>query len=372
MNNYLKRYKVYLKTLGPVFIGSGKLVRKRDWVLDTHRGIGYMLDERKMFHYLMKTGRLDSFEEFMISDRWALFVWVKENGIFPNKMDRITKYELDCDNIADLNTIKDVQTFIKDGYGMPYVPGSSLKGVIRNALLSYFISKDPDKGLRNDVIRNVQTEYTRNPKQFLKKETRGYTEKYLRTRRLPDTKNGDAVNDIMSGIRISDSRPREFSDLTLCQKIDMCVDGKGNNLSVLRECIKPGTRIELEITIDSTVTEITIKDIEDTIRYYLNNYNNEFLSKFKSEQQYNDDVIYLGGGTGYHTKTITSTVLAEEPKKVEYTANIINGTLTHRVRQEHHHDRDRHMGASPHTAKLTEYDRDLYQFGPCRISFQEF
>ena len=40
---------------------------------------------------------------------------------------------------------KEINTFIKDAYGMPYVPGSSIKGMFRTALIVWEIHKNPRK-----------------------------------------------------------------------------------------------------------------------------------------------------------------------------------------------------------------------------------
>ena len=40
---------------------------------------------------------------------------------------------------------KEIDTFVKDAYGMPYVPGSSIKGMIRTALISWEIQRNPEK-----------------------------------------------------------------------------------------------------------------------------------------------------------------------------------------------------------------------------------
>ena len=55
-----------------------------------------------------------------------------------------------------------------------------------------------------------------------------------------------------------------------------------------------------------------ISYIENAVENFLNNYNEEFLLKFKEEIPYYGNVIYLGGGAGYHTKTVTSSLLKNE------------------------------------------------------------
>ena len=48
----------------------------------------------------------------------------------------------------------EIQCFIKDAYGMPYIPGSSIKGMIRSALLAYEVKKNPKKyeNIKQDIL----------------------------------------------------------------------------------------------------------------------------------------------------------------------------------------------------------------------------
>ena len=52
------------------------------------------------------------------------------------------------------NTVQNILEYIKDGYGVPYVPGSSVKGMLKTALLCYEITRDISK--RNEIIRRLE------------------------------------------------------------------------------------------------------------------------------------------------------------------------------------------------------------------------
>ena len=81
------------------------------------------------------------------------------------------------------------------------------------------------------------------------------------------------------------------------------------------------------------------------------------------------NLIYSGGVTGFHTKTVTSQILSKDKNCVEITSKIIDNTLGKKAKREHKHFMDKDLGVSPHVAKLTEFERDLVQFGPCKIEF---
>lgn len=369
--DFLQRYKVHLKTIGPVFIGSGQEIGKREWILDRRSRTGYIIDELKLFNYLNKKNLLESYEKYMLKDNRDLYRWASDNGLFPDNMKTVIKYTLDCNDVSNVNTMKSIKTFIKDAYGKPYIPGSSVKGALRNVILEKFIATQHNKLIEKKIIDSAMGVNFKNSKTYLKGESNQLITHYLHILERNNEKKGDAVNDIMSGLRISDSKPLEFSDLTLCQKVDVNVAGNERDMPIFRECIKPGTDIVFDLTIDTMILNISIQDIEDAIVLALDNYNNEFLSKFESEELYQGNVIYIGGGAGYHTKTATSVVLENYDNKVNVTANIINNTIASKIRKEHGHAADKRIGVSPHIVKLTEYDGKLMQFGPCRISFEE-
>ena len=51
--------------------------------------------------------------------------------------------------------------------------------------------------------------------------------------------------------------------------------------------------------------------------------------------------------------------------------NIINNTVSKHMRDKHRHYDDHKLGVSPHMVKLTEYDGELVQMGPCRIKMSK-
>ena len=68
---------------------------------------------------------------------------------------------------------------------------------------------------------------------------------------------------------------------------------------------------------------------------------------------------------------MTSSLLKNEVDKVKIIGNIINNTVSNDKRDEHRHYDDHKLGVSPHIVKLTEYDGELVQMGPCRIKISK-
>ena len=77
--------------------------------------------------------------------------------------------------------------------------------------------------------------------------------------------------------------------------------------------------------------------------------------------------FFLGGGTGYVSKTVTYGILSEKDA-VDQVSRIINATLNNCTRQEHGHRNDVRKGVSPHILKCTKYKGRLMQMGACCVT----
>lgn len=74
MKNYLKSYRIHLKVVGPVFIGSGKELSKKEYLFLNDNQIAVM-DMTKLYFELKKINKLNSFETFMLDTNDKLESW---------------------------------------------------------------------------------------------------------------------------------------------------------------------------------------------------------------------------------------------------------------------------------------------------------
>lgn len=363
--NFLKEYEVTLTTKGPIHIGSGETIQKKEWILDRRAKKGYILDQLKFFNYLKNNDLIKSYEDFMLRDKRTLDQWILEKKI---NIDSIVMYTFDCENMYDTHKINELQLFIKDAYLRPYIPGSSLKGTLRTAIMSKLLNMPENRGKKEGIVRQIKETCNSHGRY---EEVIIPNPKELKIKSMDEKGYWKVKDYVMNGIRVLDSEPLSIGDLTVCQKIDMLPDDRERDIPTFRECVKVGTKIRTKIVIDETVVGIDIDFIKTAIGDFLENYNDEFLSKFPKEELYNDDVIYLGGGVGFHSKTVTSSLLAGERDDIRLISRIIDSRLSRSNREKHNHGSDSALGVSPHTVKLTDYDNSFYQFGPCKIEFKE-
>lgn len=136
-----ERKTIKLQTLTPVHIGSGEILKENfDYTKDNR--FVYILDSKKLFKQLEQKGfsedkltnALTQGNIKAIVDKYLLNILVtnyciRKIQITPNQREKFK------DGLREQ---------IYDGLGKPYIPGSSIKGAIRTALLSYIIENHTD------------------------------------------------------------------------------------------------------------------------------------------------------------------------------------------------------------------------------------
>ncbi len=373
MADYLQTYTIELKALGPVFVGSGKALSKKEYLFKGDANNPYssiqVLDINKLYNFLTKKNLGTKFEDFMLNDRRDLRRWLNDNRINQREVNGLIRYELPCgDTSLERGTSAQIMECMKDPYGKPYIPGSSVKGMLRTILLSYVIdSKKSDyEYLKRKLKEESDREGYRNT--FLNKETRDLEVKAFYT--LNRQEGVNAVNDVLSGMIVSDSDPLEMKNVILCQKIERHVDGTSKSLNILRECIAPGTVIRVPLAIDTKICPFTETDLLDAVNHFIDVYNESFVSGFKGVAGVRDDRVFLGGGAGFVSKTVIYPLYGKK-EGIEVAQNVFQATLPHKIASQHKHYKDSHYGASPHILKCTRYGGKLYQMGLCSIQFEK-
>lgn len=124
------RYTIEINVLTPINIGSGA---EKDWV----KGADFVIDNYKLYKLNLKKIIAEGVDPHKLA---SIFEQRDKKSIItliPGKLEKVSDASYEC----PLNDISnDVKTFIRNQLtGNPIVPGSSLKGAIRSALLEYLI-----------------------------------------------------------------------------------------------------------------------------------------------------------------------------------------------------------------------------------------
>lgn len=366
MSDYLKRYEVTIETISPLYIGSGMVIKKKEYYFDRPNKEVYIFNLKKMLKGIMDKGLSRKYEDYMLNIRNQkdLNIFFRENNITKKDFINWVDYTIDTNGV-DLQR-KDINTFYKESGNRLSIPGSSLKGAIRTALLAYELREN------NSRYTQESESLYRNARNFREKRgavTRSAAEieqKILRTLRRNKSNANNAVNDMMAGVKVSDSEIIPKTNLTLCQKIDLPVYGDETPYPIYCECIKPGTIIKTSITIDTSIQDkIDINRIKKAISNFSKYIYDDFGQLFGSNE-YEEKDIFLGGSTGFVSKTVIYSLMNERNAK-ETTQNIMKNAF-----RKHEHENDiRDYDISPRMQKNTRYDGYLYEMGLVSIDFKE-
>lgn len=369
MQQYMSTYKVTLETKGPLYIGSGKQLGKKEYIHNRQKKEIVVPNLIKMYQQLKKKNLTGEYEKFLLNPKEKdLYMWLVNKGITYAESKKWAEYSFDCsDAVLDRNT-KEISLFVKDVYGKPFVPGSSLKGALRTILCVDELVHDKKK---LSQVQGMIESGLRKPgggKKYLQREIKQIEVDVFHTLNIKDISKMNAVQDVMKGMIISDSKPLKISDLTLCQKIDVDTSGKRTRIQMLRECIKPGTKIEFELTVDESINTYYDETILDAINHFLESYYH-FLNGFGpvNEEQ---DILYLGGGTGFAMKTILYGIFSKKDA-VRVISKIFDKTISRKKNEKPQHINDIRLGVSPHIKKCTEYAGREYEFGKCKVYIEE-
>ncbi len=370
MKEVLKVYDVELTAVGPVFIGSGKEIGKKEYAFSPSEKRIFVMDLSKLSLLLSKNNLISEYGRFMLGDsREDLGSWLERHKVSKKDSMQCAKYQVDCqDAVIDTHSKLSVLEFVKDAYGMPYVPGSSLKGMLRTIIQAYDLSQNPEKyeSLAEQIEGIIRTN-RRRQRMICQKESIKMESVCFKTLKRSTTKVDDAVNDKMAGMVVSDSEPLTNQDLVLCQRLELHTDGTEKKLNTLRETLRPGTVIRFQITVDTSICDVGKEYLEDAIEYFANNYYNCFLNHYPEIDRPDTQSVWLGGGSGFVTKTELYPMFGKYTG-VEMTMGVFQAIG---ISERHKHRKDKSLGVSPHICKVTYYHGKRYHMGHCRFCISE-
>ena len=287
MGQFIQQYKFTLASLAPVFIGSGQSYTTKEYILED--GEVYFPNMIKIYQHIAKNypAKLGVYEEFLMT--------LQRKGRTERLPDILRRLDVksrdfggyrlsvrDVDFDTTKGRLNEIGAFVKDAFGQPYIPGSSLKGALRTIICNVKFGVDNSKDRGRNVIR------------------------------IPwGAKRGEAFSDFFHDIRVSDSEPLSRQCLMICQKIDFAKGKERPNppLPIARECIKPRNVIEFTITCEGREANEAMEQLVQWSRNHYDRYDEYFLSTETKPAYVQDNppkggCLYLGGGAGFWTKTI--------------------------------------------------------------------
>lgn len=334
VNKVIKTYDVVIKTLGPVHIGYGKTLKKQDYIYDFHNNIVHYIDGPKLVKYLKNKGLLDSYLSFLRNPpkghprEAELKTFLSGLKILKQDWQYFIDFSVPV-NQGKKNSgnkskpLNDISLMVRDGQQSIYIPGSSLKGAIKTTLIA--------------------------------------------------SHNNESDKRLYSKLKVSDSLPIENSSLAIYEKID--VNKTDKPMPLYRECIDVGTEIHTTLSIEDDA--FSIEEIEDAIKKFFDNYQQKWLNGFthstiaqqvlKETTPVNDNILFLGGGPGFVSKTLQYQQYSKEQAKVK-----IFNYLSRRFSKTYGKFKTIPKNV-PIALKVThnQNEQKWYQQGMCEISFHQ-
>lgn len=372
---HLERLEVKLRTLSPVFIGSGEKLTKKEYIYDRNKNRIYIPDLAKLTGYLSKRGLIPAFEKFfMHPSNNDLYTFFSGNNIGNSEYSNFIAYSINAGEVANEEKFRELLMFTKGPDGKPYIPGSSIKGALRTAIAAKLLEKGSFESEISSIEKSIPQYNLKRSRRYLALETRNIERKLFCKLKPDSVKWYSQVNDFMRGIQVSDSTPIEYEYLTICGKYDRNPDGTINQLPIYRECLVPDTTTMFVITLDMPLLAqigIDVSYIEDALCKFANMQYNSFEKYFPTLPiDYDNSVtqgveMVLGGGAGYITKTIIYPLIQPRQRAVKAVEKMMI-----KMFPGHKHEADSNLHkVSPHTIKTTEYKGRYYLMGKCEIIF---
>lgn len=255
----MHNYRVTLTTIGPVHIGAGNTYSKKDYFTD---GKHVAVLDVKKFISKLSPGQVGEYCTFLKTGEEGLSDFLKKH-----KLENVAQTSMLYKNEMRLPRAGfEVHECLKDSENKPYIPGSSLKGMLRTAILETLILQHRDDYAE---LLNRQDMRSRD-----KRRQTHAAEGVERHAFRKGSQSPDATSDIMRYISVSDSEPVDAGNLVFVQKYDKFAKSdraehknrghargplgnvaEGNRLNIYRESIKPGVDIVFILGIDDRIDE---------------------------------------------------------------------------------------------------------------------
>ena len=387
MSQEIKNYKVYrmsLTTLSPVFIGSGEELNKSMYVYNDNEIM--IIDEKKLIkELLLRKGLYESFLNGCSSGDLNLTNFLEKNLHGYKDID-IYKYKIKSySNIKTNGKFNNINTFIKSSNGKPYIPGSSIKGAIRTAIIAGEIINNKSK--YNNIFKGIISGRNR------------YSENDI----VNNISNNFNIKNIFNKISVSDTNDIDINNLCICKRYDISTHLEtGHELPIYMELLKPCLKFNFLLTLYSSFS------INDLSKYFNNFYNDNIndntlytnylsiINIFKDKSiknphnlyfNYNNMIpnIFIGGANGFLTKSIIYSIrkmkndnneIISKSQIIDYVKKYLDKKFAKIDKEskkwipQHNHIKiDEKI--SPRTLRLVKYN-DLYiALGMCNIKVEE-
>lgn len=249
-------YQVTVTTLSPLHVGSGQRLREGFDFIE-HDGYLWVADQSALLRAILEEATLEAGDLAKAAERitgMTLYElqdkgWLRTEHFDPTR--QLFHYQLPGSTTTKKKQ-GELHEQIKNVFGEPYLPGSSLKGALRSALLRRLAERDP----KEPEIWRKRTRWEKGEKVIVydgraaarNMEMRHFVPASVRPNQQPNY-------DLWRAFRVSDSAPISSSALSLAHTMVFPVPTKGkaasNSIPLDVEVIQQGISLTLSIQVES-------------------------------------------------------------------------------------------------------------------------
>lgn len=401
MSIHLSSQVLTITCQGPVHVGSGETLDPTGYIYDQKNKRAYFLNEPAWVHLLASRRLLPSFIDYVKQlqlRKKPLYDWCEANRLTTRDFEQVSVgwAHVPVQPDRDIRYLNTVSLLTRSADGRPYIPGSSIKGALRSAILHHLIKRlNEDQKLRywQDFVRLV----TQSPNpSMMKKEAKRLIDQLEqnllhRLNRMDDRSrpvpSSNAVNSVLQGLRVSDAYPVDSAATHLIRKVDWQIVNEQIDpekyLPLTRECLAPGTKLSCRLTIEpALLAPIGISSIGEVMeaataftQHVLALEKSAFASRLRSFfTAYEASNLVIGGGTGFLDKTLVYNLAPKEEAR-KTVALILDKLFTARDRRTGQYGpAHRHVALdkilSPRTLKLGKLQINRHRMGICRMGIE--
>ena len=379
----LETAKMCLKVVTPINIADGIVLGAKDYLYDSRRQKVYFLNLHQWHLFIYKHMLLEKYESYLANfrDKQSLLEWLRMQGYDIDDVRTVITSEAQATvNLMDSErkkTLNDINRHIQQPDGSLYVPGSSIKGVFRTAILYSLLQKRQD--IKVKYWRQIQEKISSNyfkPYRDFNKLISDLENELLHTLRLLDgnIRSNNAVCSAMRGLQVSDTYASRNMQTAILQKVDGGFDkfGKASpkKLPIFRECMLPEAELFFDVKIEKAVMNtIAINSVDDLLRathsffaavtdLLQQAFGKEYQEAFQGVAAGN---MFLGSNTGFLSKTLLA-MLAPDKDTAKNTIKVL---LDKSFKTHKHLLRDKVI--APRTLKCTNYNGKLMLMGVAEV-----
>lgn len=375
--------KMCLKVVTPVNISDGIVLGAKDYLYDSRRQKVFFLNLHQWHMFIYKHMLLEKYESHLANfrDKQSLLEWLQMQGYDIDDVRTVITSEAQATvNLMDnekKKTLNDINRHIQQPDGSLYVPGSSIKGVFRTAILYSLLQKRQDVKVKywRQIQEKISSNYFK-PYRDFNKLISDLENELLHTLRLVDgdIHSNNAVYSAMRGLQVSDTYASRNMQTAILQKVDGGFDKFGKafpkKLPIFRECMLPKAELFFDVKIEKAVmSTIGINTVDDLLKathsffaavidLLQQAFEKEYPEAFQGVAAGN---MFLGGNTGFLSKTLLA-MLAPDKDTAKNTIKVL---LDKSFKNHKHLLRDKII--APRTLKCTNYNGKLMLMGVAEV-----